>query len=174
GVFQISDTPSDVEVDTEYDKMRIASVSTDTITMDNKDNSITLNKNKDTTLMVGIGIKTADQDVITAEDPLRFYIYKTVTIEGAAAEAAPVVAEAAPAVETAPAVEAAKENVTVAEAAKTEATEDVTEAKAAETAAAENVTEAKAAEKEATPGFESILAITGLLAVAFLVLGRKE
>ncbi len=138
-----------------------------TITMENKDNAITLSKNKDTALMSGISIKTADNDT------LRYYIYKAVTIEGAAAPAA----EAAPAVEAAPAattvVEAAKENVTEAKAAETAATEKVAEAKAVETAAKENVTEAKAAEK-ATPGFESILAITGLLAVAFLVLGRRE
>ncbi len=82
GVFQVSDTPSDVEVDTEYDKMRIKTVSADTITMDNKDNSITLNKNKDTALMAGIGIRTADQDEITAENPLRFYIYKEITEPG--------------------------------------------------------------------------------------------
>ena len=83
GVFQVSDTPSDVEVDTEYDKMRIKTVSADTITMDNKDNSITLNKNKDTALMVGIGIRTADQDEITElQNPLRFYIYKEITEPG--------------------------------------------------------------------------------------------
>ncbi|OPX76601.1 MAG: hypothetical protein A4E44_00522 [Methanosaeta sp. PtaB.Bin018] len=179
GVFQVSDTPSDVEVDTEYDKMRIASVSTDTITMDNKDNSITLSKNKDTTLMAGIGIKTADQDDITAENPLRFYIYKAVTIEGAAAEAAPV-AEAAKenVTEAAPVAEAAKENVT--EAAKTveEAKESVTEAAKTVEEAKENVTEAaKTAEKtaeKAAPGFEVLFALTGLLAVAYLVLGRRE
>ncbi len=93
-----------VEVDTEYDKMRIKTVSADTITMDNKDNSITLNKNKDTALMAGIGIKTADQDDVTAENPLRFYIYKSATIEGAAAEAAPANVTAAAPVE-APAAE---------------------------------------------------------------------
>ena len=139
-----------------------------TITMENKDNAITLSKNKDTALMSGISIKTADNDT------LRYYIYKAVTIEGAAApaaEAAPVV-EAAPAAET-ETVEAAKENVTEAKAVETAATEKVAEAKAVETAAKENVTEAKAAEK-AAPGFESIFAITGLLAVAFLVLGRRE
>ena len=52
--------------------------------------------------------------------------------------------------------------------------EKVAEAKAAETAAKENVTEATRHAEKATPGFESIFAITGLLAVAFLVLGRRE
>jgi hypothetical protein len=49
--------------------------------MDNKDNDITLSKNKDTSLMGVIRIKTADSDT------LRYYIYKAVTIEGAAAAA---------------------------------------------------------------------------------------
>ena len=104
---------SSVEVDTEYDKMTIRNVDAtdDTITMDNKDNSITLSKNKDTALMAGIGIKTADQDDVTAENPLRFYIYKAATIEGAAAEAAPAnVTAAAP-------VEAPAANVTIIELA---------------------------------------------------------
>ncbi len=176
GIWQISDSATSVKVDDEYGKMRVATVTAEGITMDNKDNSITLSKNKQIELMEGVKIKTADQDDVTAENPLRYYIYKDVTIEGAAGanrtvEAAPVV-EAAPAATTV--VEAAKENVTEAEAVKTAATENVAEAKAVETAAKENVTEAKEAEKKATPGFESIIAITGLLAVAFLVLGRKE
>jgi len=170
-VWQVSDTPASVEVDTEYDKMRIASVTADTITMDNKDNSITLSKNKDSTLMAGIGIKTADQDEITADNPLRFYIYKSATIEGAAAPAAEAVAanvtaEAAPVVE-APAAEAApaaEENKTV-EAPAAEA------APAAENKSAEA---APAGETKAQPGFEGVFALTGLLAVAYLVLGRRE
>ena len=64
--------------------MRIASVSADTITMDNKDNTVTLSKNKDITLMGDVKIKTADQDVVDDANPLRYYIYKAVTIEGAA------------------------------------------------------------------------------------------
>jgi len=107
GIWQLSIVPIDVEVDTEYDKMRIASVSADTITMDNKDNTITLSKNKDIDLMGDIKIKTSDQDVIDDVNPQRYYIYKEVTIGGAAApvvEAEPAV-EAAPAAEEAPAVE---------------------------------------------------------------------
>ena len=37
--------------------------------MENKDNAITLSKNKDTDLMRGINIRTADNDT------LRYYIY---------------------------------------------------------------------------------------------------
>jgi len=166
GIWQISDTPTEVKADTQYDKMTIRTVDAiaGTITMDNKDNAVTLSKNKDTTLMPGVNIKTADNDT------LRFYIYKPVTIAGAAApaaEAAPanVTAEAAPANVTAPAP--------VAEAAAPAAANVTAEAKpAAEAApAAANATAAAPAKQ---PGFEGVFAIAGLLAVAYLVLGRRE
>jgi hypothetical protein len=69
---------------------------------------------------------------------------------------------------------AATEAVVVAEANTTKAEAVVSEEKKTEEAApvAENKT-TETATKPA-PGFESIFAITGLLAVAFLVLGRKE
>ncbi len=76
GIWQISESPIRVKVDTEFGKMRIASVSDDTITMDNKDNSIALSRNKDIQLMGDIGIKTANQGDIDDETPLRYYIYK--------------------------------------------------------------------------------------------------
>jgi hypothetical protein len=44
------------------------------VTMDNKDNQITLSKNKDITLMGKIHIKTVNQDGTDAQ-PLRYYIY---------------------------------------------------------------------------------------------------
>ena len=74
GIWQISETATGVKVDSEYGKMRIASISSDTITMDNKDNSITLGRNNDIPLLGDIKIKTADQDYIDEENPLRYYI----------------------------------------------------------------------------------------------------
>lgn len=75
GIWQISDTPTSVKIDTEFGKMRVASVSADTIVLDNKDNSIALSKNKDTELLGEIRIKTANQDVIDDLNPIRYYIY---------------------------------------------------------------------------------------------------
>ena len=71
GEWQISDTPLAIKADTQYDKMTIRTVdaTAGVITMDNKDNAITLSKNKETTLMPGINLRTADNDT------LRFYIY---------------------------------------------------------------------------------------------------
>ena len=81
GVFQVSDSPTIVTLNTQYDKMRVASVSPSSITMDNRDNSIMLSKSMDTILMMGIHIKAADQN-FTQEDPLRFYIYKKISEPG--------------------------------------------------------------------------------------------
>ncbi len=78
GIWQISGEATDVKADTQYDKMTITSVDANagTITMENKDNAITLSKNKDTALMSGISIKTADNNT------LRYYIYKEITEPG--------------------------------------------------------------------------------------------
>ncbi|MGF3495604.1 MAG: PGF-CTERM sorting domain-containing protein, partial [Methanothrix sp.] len=122
-------------------------------------NAITLNKNKDIALMAGIHVKTADQDVIDADNPLRFYIYKEATIEGAAP--APVVEEVAPTnvTEEKPVVEEKK----VEEVAPTNVTEEKPAAEA----------EAKPAAEKGAPGFEAVFAVTGLLAVAYLVSRRN-
>ena len=175
GLWQLSDTPKDVSENTEYDKMTIQTVTANSIMMNNEDNDITLSKNKDISLMPGVAIRTADAD------ELRYYIYKAVTIEGDGvadenateevepAAAAPVAAAAAEeAVEEAEvAVEEAKETVAEAETAVEEATEDVAAAEAEAEEAAEAAT-------NVTPGFGSIFALTGLLAVAYLVLSRRD
>jgi len=155
-VFQISDTAAPIKVDQQYGKMSIRNVNpTDfTITMDNKDNQVTLSKNKVTELMLGIYIKTADQDDISVTNPLRYYVYKSSTIEAAAPAPAP-----APENVTAP----APVNVTPEKAPEVPAAANVT-----------NVTKPVEQPKPVTPGFEGIFAITGLMAVAYLVLGRRK
>jgi S-layer protein (TIGR01567 family) len=83
GEFQISDTVTPLKSDQQYDKMSIRSVDATglAVIMDNKDNQITLSKNKDIVLMQDVHIKTADQDG-TATTPLRYYIYKKITARG--------------------------------------------------------------------------------------------
>ena len=72
GIWQISQKPILVNPDMSYGKMLIRSIDANSgaITMDNKDNAITLGKNRDLSLLPGIGLKTADND------SLRFFIYK--------------------------------------------------------------------------------------------------
>ena len=168
GEFQISDTVTPLKSDQQYDKMSIRNVNpTDyTITMDNKDNQVTLSKNKDVVLMENIHIKTADQDTITADQPLRYYIYKAATIPVASADV--------------PASAAGVQNVTDVAANVTKEAAQAKE-KAADVAGAVTITKGNvtAAAKNATaeaqkkqPGFEGIFAINGLMIVAYL-LGRK-
>jgi hypothetical protein len=168
GEFQISDILTSLKSDQQYDKMSIRNVNpTDyTITMDNKDNQITLSKNKDVVLMQNIHIKTADQDTITADQPLRYYIYKAATIPVASADV--------------PASAAGVQNVTDVAANVTKEAAQAKE-KAADVAGAVTITKGNvtAAAKNATaeaqkkqPGFEGIFAINGLMIVAYL-LGRK-
>jgi S-layer protein (TIGR01567 family) len=167
GIWQISDTPTSIKEDTEYDKMAIQTVDADAmrITMNNEDNKITLTKKRDVSLMENIRIKTADQD----DQPLRFYIYKEMKIEGddVAVTPAPVVAPEPVVEPTVPEAEAA---VAEAEATVTEAEATVTEAEATLTEAEETAAE----EEKGIPGFEAVFAITGLLAVSYLVLRKRE
>ena len=181
GFWQLSDTATDVSENTEYDKMTIQTVTDNSIMMNNEDNDITLSNDKDISLMEGVRIKTADPSSDEG-DVLRWYIYKAAVIEGEGAEAEPTAeAEAAaeevaetPAVnetavnETATAAAAAEEKVDEAAVAAEEKVDE------AAVAAEKKVNETAEAAKKEAPGFESIFAITGLLAVAYLVLGRRE
>ena len=169
GIWQISDVVTDVEEDTEYDKMTIQSVDAGTmsIMMNNEDNKITLSKNKDQLLMQNIRIKTADQDVINNENPLRFYIYEEAVIEAEEEEAAPAPVEAPVAEEPVAEEPVAEEPV----AEEPVAEEPVAEEPVAEEPAAE---EPVAEEEKGIPGFEAVFALTGLLAVSYLVLRKRE
>ena len=119
--------------------------------------------------MEKIRIQTADQDEITPEEPLRFYIYKEMTIEGEEAEeAAPAPVEA-----PAPAVEEPVAEEPVAEEPAAEAPA-VEEPVAEEPAAEEHAEEPAAEPAGGIPGFEAVFALTGLLAVSYLVLRKRE
>jgi S-layer protein (TIGR01567 family) len=76
GIWQISGEPISVKPDMSYDKMRIRSIdaTNGVISMDNKDNAMTLNRNRDVSLFPEIGIRTADSD------SLRFFIYRQESI----------------------------------------------------------------------------------------------
>jgi uncharacterized surface protein with fasciclin (FAS1) repeats len=120
-------------------------------------------KISDGTVMVN-GAKVIKPDINASNGVI--HVIDTVLMPPTAAEemAAAVKAEAA-----------AKENVAAAAKAETAAKENVATAAKAETAAKENVAAAaKAEQPKSQPGFDGIFAITGLLAVAFLVLGRRE
>lgn len=80
GLWQLSDTATDVTEGAQYDKMTILLVTADTIMMNNIGSDITLSNNKDISLMEGVRIKTADPSSYEG-DVLRWYIYKDVACE---------------------------------------------------------------------------------------------
>jgi S-layer protein (TIGR01567 family) len=69
---------SNAKPEMEYGKLRVSTIDSTTgiITLDNKDNAITLSKNKNTQILPSIFIKVADNDT------LRYYIYKNITTPG--------------------------------------------------------------------------------------------
>jgi len=78
GVWQISDNPIKVEPGIQYDKMTLEDVDPNSISifMSNKDYPIELKKNKrDVVLMNNIHLKTADQDDISINNPLRYCMF---------------------------------------------------------------------------------------------------
>ena len=85
GIWQISDTPVIVEEGKKYEKMTIQDIgiSLDNIfiKMVNEDERVSMKLNKEIPLMGNIKIRSADQEVVDARNPLRFYIYKTATVE---------------------------------------------------------------------------------------------
>ena len=73
GIWQISDTPTQLKINQQYGKMSIKNIDATamTITMDNKDNPINLTRKFDVEIMPSIHLRTADNET------LRYYIYKT-------------------------------------------------------------------------------------------------
>jgi S-layer protein (TIGR01567 family) len=67
-----------------YGKLRVKEIDSASgmLVLDNEDNQITLSRNKKIELMPGLWIGTANQENISDENPLRFYVYKEVTEPG--------------------------------------------------------------------------------------------
>jgi S-layer protein (TIGR01567 family) len=77
GIWQLSDKPIAVQEGMKFDKMTATVVdpSEMRILMVNQDSAITLSRNKQVSLMDGLGLRIADSD------RLRYYIFKEVVIE---------------------------------------------------------------------------------------------
>lgn len=180
GIFQISGAPTSIKTGLKYDAMTIHDVnpSTMTIKMDNKDNKISIRKDKNILLMDDIYIGVADQDDTSAADPLRYFIYKDVDVkeEGATKEQSTETSE----------IEEHYDNVMDDSRADNEAvTTNSVEYKENVNATAtigeskKNDTEYgvqsdQNVESKKQPGFEIALAMTSILAVAYLTFSRKR
>jgi len=77
GIWQISEVTVSVKEDEDWDRMKFSDLDPKnmSLTMTNEDESIRLSRDRDLSLMGGIKIRTADQDVVSEDDPLRFYLY---------------------------------------------------------------------------------------------------
>lgn len=82
GVFQISDSPISIAEGTSFEKMTVSSVTSDQILMDNRDNPITLSKNKDVRLAGDIRLRTADQNIVDDTSSLRYCLYREIDSPG--------------------------------------------------------------------------------------------
>ena len=79
GLRQISENPIFLSRGTSYGLMTVTNIDpvNGFIAMSNIDNTITLSKNKEISLMGDFNIRTSDQDVIDDANPLRYYIFKS-------------------------------------------------------------------------------------------------
>jgi S-layer protein (TIGR01567 family) len=180
GIFQISDTPTSLRAGKHYDMMSVSMVDpiAMTIEMDNKGNEITLSQNKYISLMWPVGIHTADQDSISSANPLRYYIYKSVSIKGETATVIKAVTEKAEAKDAEKNVIAEVEETKKNNTTKAVAVEEGQNITAKLKAANENSTPYIAAiqqpDLKRLPGFESTFALTGLLSLAWILLTRER
>ena len=175
GIFQISEVPTSIKAGLPYDKMFISGVnpSTMTIKMDNKDNKISIRKDKNILLMGDIYISVADQYDTSAVNPLRYYIYKDVDVNEDDFASKEQSTEKSEIKELNDGVtdksRADNETVTANSAEANNTTAKVDEAKKNPT-----THDAQNVESKKQPDFESALAITSILAVAYLTFVRKR
>jgi S-layer protein (TIGR01567 family) len=185
GIFQISDAPVLLKPDGQFDLMSVRQIDPDAlaITMDNKDNQITLSPNKDIALMGEISIYIADQDEISDVEPLRYYLYKYIDVEGEALDAEEPASEEAQVnkVQESPHqdMDQAMDNHQENWPPTTEISENVKNVSSRNGPAKENRTLAMTAVEgrpgsRSLPGFPVTFAITGLLSSALILRSRER
>ncbi|MCK5660500.1 MAG: hypothetical protein KAH86_04010 [Methanosarcinales archaeon] len=151
GVFQISDTITTVETSDKYGRMEVTDVSATEIIMKNVDNTISLSTDSVKSVFGDISFRTGKDNTAN----ISFYPMVEVTIEGGEA------------------VEVEEPEVEEGEG-EGEGEGEVMEDETAPVTPEVEEDEEEEVEPEKEPGFEAVFAITGLLAVAFLVLRQRE
>ena len=178
GIFQISGTSTSIEAGHHYDMMSISEInpSSMTIKMDNRDNNITIRNDKNILLMGDIYIGVADQDDTGAINPLRYYIYKDVDITEDALASKEQSTERSEIKELNDSLtdKSGAESKTVTEnSVESKETGNIT-AKVDESKKNTTKYGAQNVESKKQPGFEGALAMTSILAVAYLIFARKQ
>lgn len=84
GIFQLSEYPESVKSGIKFDRMTISEVDSTygIITLENLEDTITINRGMDEPLMKGIRIRTEDEKVAGDTSPFRFFVYKKVSDPG--------------------------------------------------------------------------------------------
>ena len=84
GIFQISENPELVKSGVKFDRMSISNIDSiyGIITLENLEETITLNRGKDAALMRGVRIRTEDEKIDNDTSPFRFFIYKKIAEPG--------------------------------------------------------------------------------------------
>lgn len=84
GIFQISENPESVKSGMKIDRMTISEVDSTygIITLENLEDTITINRGMDEPLMKGIHIRSEDEKIAGDTSPFRFFVYKKVSDSG--------------------------------------------------------------------------------------------
>ncbi len=144
-----------IESDDEFDELEVTAIGTNSLTLKNKDD-ISLNKDDDEVIAGGMSFKMANNDGAF----VRFYPYVEVTIEGGEEVADD---EEEPEEPVTPVDDTNVTEPVDTEPVDTNVTEPVEDTEPV------NDTTGEEEPVEDTPGFEAIFAITGLLAVVYLI-----
>ena len=166
--FLIDNEVLEIDTGDEFGIME-ATANSDQITLRNKEDTLTLDEDSKEHIMGDMYFKTADDS-----DNLRFYPMVEYTIGGVPTEE-PVETATEVATEAEPAGNVTDgENVT--DVGADEGTEPVenTTAEEVTTDVPETEEETEEEAEEETPGFEAVFAISGLLAIAYLVLRQRD
>jgi S-layer protein (TIGR01567 family) len=155
GLWLISDEVTEVDTSDTFGDLEVTTIATGatgTITMENLDNEISLNKDSTVEIAPGLNFRVADSE----NDDVRFFLFTEQTIEGAVDETP---------VDETPVDETPVDETPVDETPVDET--PVNETPVNETPVDEEPPVDETPDE--TPGFEAVFAIAGLLAVAYFV-----
>jgi len=176
-VFLMDNDVLEIDSGDEFGIME-ADVTTNYINLTNEEDTVDLSQDNKEHIMGDIYFKTADNGGTGEDNRLRFYPYVEYTI----GEIGEVTEDEGAATATATVTETVGENVTGPGEEGEGVGEGEGEGEAVATATATTEAEAEPTETEAeptatkkkVPGFEALFAISGLLAVAYLVLRQRD
>ncbi len=177
-VFLTDDDVLEIEVNEQYGAMEVVTANSNQIVVRNDEDTLDVDADTTELIMGNMYFKTADNDLPDGDGAARFYPMVEYTIGGVPADVDDEIATPEP-TEAEPADGNVSDGEGEGEGADGEGADGEGEVVANATATAE-VTETdepeaeETATPEKTPGFEAVFAISGLLAIAYLVLRQRD